>query len=107
ADCSLDLLVGEGTFADFLIRSADRNHDVAAVLAIDLDRDFDLVFFGQVRIELRPGLAQQDAPIAEHLPQLCRDVRGEWSDEQNDRAQRVCYLLSRDRAAGDLLAGSI
>src|SRR5438045_1394634 len=106
-DCSFDLLICQGKFADFFIWGADCNHNVAAVLTVDLDWDLNLILFGQLRIEFRPRLAQQDILMAERLPQLRSKIRSKWRDEQYEIPQRICYLLSRDYAVRELLVCSI
>src|ERR1700694_849585 len=64
----LYLRFGQSALADNILWRVCRHDNAAAQLAVDLHRDFDLVFFRQRGIVLRPGGAQQASLFTQPFP---------------------------------------
>jgi len=67
-DARLHLLVGECGLLDCFGVGASRNTNDVDELAVDLDRDLELVFLGKSGIALGPGSAQNCSFAAEIFP---------------------------------------
>src|SRR5580704_6765227 len=67
-DQSFDLWISQGSLANDVFRGT-RGHDhYTTQLAVDLHRDFNLIFFCQHRIIFRPGRFEQTFLLAQHFP---------------------------------------
>src|SRR5580692_10830822 len=106
-DLFYDLLSGDGSFylrirqrsvADYLFRGPRRYNHYASQLAVDLHRDFNLIFFCQHRIIFRPGRFEQTFPLAERLPQFVCEVRRKRSQQQNEVSFDLRQILRRNVA---------
>src|SRR5436190_86661 len=93
----LDLVVAQRVLLDDGFFGAERNAQAASQLAVDLHRDFGFVLLRQLRIESRPGLAEDRAGAAQLVPYLLRQIRREWREQQRQLFQD----LSK-RGAGEI-----
>src|SRR5207245_8729535 len=64
----LDLGIGKGALGQFLFGEARIHANFAAHAPIDLDHDFDLLLFGELRRILRPFPGVQALLVSEHFP---------------------------------------
>src|SRR5215467_7680819 len=71
-------------------------------LAVDLHRVNDHLFLGQLRIVLRPGLAEKTGFFSQSLPEFSGEVRRERRQQQDQLALGVAKQLGRELAGRNL-----